>query len=300
MPHPVYPAPRRDLPATPTLQAFEAVARLGSFTAAAQELSLTQSAVSRQVAALERQLGVALLQRGPRAVVPTPEGADYANAVRAALGQLRHAALALRSSPNQLTLAILPTFGTRWLMPRLPRFLRRHPDITVHFATRIGQIDLAAQGLDAAIHAGRPDWPGADATLLMDDRVLPCAAPSGATESPAQIARRPRLALASRPHEWADWCAAHEVTDPGAPQMVFEHFSTLGQACISGLGVALLPGFLFQPELARGELVPLGPAWANGAGYWLMTPKSARPNPATAAFRDWLLTEVTRGDGAFA
>jgi len=288
------------MPATPTLQAFEAVARLGSFTAAAQELALTQSAVSRQVATLERQLGITLLQRGGREVLPTPEGADYAAAVRAALGQLQHAALALRASPNQLTLAILPTFGTRWLMPRLPRFLRNHPDITVHFTTRIGQIDLAAEGLDAAIHAGRADWPSAKATLLLEDRVQPCAAPALAVEGPAQIVRSPRLALASRPQEWAGWCTAQNLRDPGAPAMVFEHVSTLAQACIAGLGVALLPGFLFQPELARRELVPLGPAWPNGGGYWLMTPQSARPNPATDAFRDWLLTEVTRGDGAFA
>lgn len=294
------PLSRRDLPATPALQAFEAVARLGSFTAAARELALTQSAVSRQVAALERQLGVMLLQRGPREVLPTPEGADYATAVRGALGQLQRAALSLRARPNQLTLAILPTFGTRWLMPRMPRFLRNHPDITVHFTTRIGQIDLAAEGLDAAIHSGRADWPGATATLLLEDRVQPCAAPALACDSAAQIARRPRLALASRPREWAEWCSAQGLPDPGPHAMVFEHASTLAQACIAGLGVALLPGFLFQPELARGEIVPLAPAWTTGGGYWLMTPNSARPGSATDAFRDWLLTEVTRGDGAFA
>lgn len=292
--------PRRDLPSTASLQAYEAVARLGSFTAAAQELALTQSAVSRQVAALERQLGVTLLQRGAREVVPTPEGAEYATAARAALGQLQRAGLALRASPNQLTLAILPTFGTRWLMPRLPRFLRNHPDITVHFTTRIGQFDLAAEGLAAAIHAGRAGWPGTKATLLFEDRVQPCAAPGLAPPKLAQIARSPRLALASRPREWADWCAAQGLPDPGPAQMVFEHVSTMAQACIAGLGVALLPGFLFQPELARGEFVPLAAPWANGGGYWLMTPDAARPNPATDAFRDWLLTEVARGDGAFA
>ncbi|NBB97038.1 MAG: LysR family transcriptional regulator [Alphaproteobacteria bacterium] len=291
---------RRDLPATPTLQAFEAVARLGSFTAAAQELALTQSAVSRQVATLERQLGVTLLQRGGREVVPTPEGVDYASAVRGALGQLQRAALALRASPNQLTLAILPTFGTRWLMPRMPRFLRNNPDITVHFTTRIGQIDLGADGIDAAIHAGRADWPGAESTLLLEDRVQPCGVPTLGPLTPAQIARSPRLALASRPSEWAAWCAAQGLSESGAPPMVFEHLSTLAQACIAGLGVALLPPFLFKPELERGEVMGLAPAWANGAGYWLMTPKAGRPNPATDAFRDWLLTEVTRGDGAFA
>jgi DNA-binding transcriptional LysR family regulator len=291
---------RRDLPATYMLQAFEAVVRLGSVTAAAQELSLTQSAVSRQVAALERQLGATLLQRSARRVTPTPEGTEYARAARMALGQLQRAALALRAQPDQFTLAMLPTFGTRWLMPRLPRFLRKHPDITVHFTTRIGQIDMVADGIDAALHAGRADWPQTDATLLFEDRVQPCAAPTLSADSLADIARLPRLALESRPQEWRAWCAAHNLPAPETADMVFEHVSTMAQACSAGLGVALLPPFLFGPELARGELCTLGPEWGTGGGYWLMTPTAARPNPAAEAFRDWLVTEVTRSDGAFA
>lgn len=292
--------PRRHLPSTQSLQAFEAVARLGSFTQAAEELALTQSAVSRQVAALEGQLGVALLERGPRQVNSTPEGAIYAEAARNALDILQAAARDVRhrDTPGQLTLAILPTFGTRWLIPRIPRFLRRHPEVTLHFRTQIGDFDMGRQRVDAALHAGAPDWPGTDATLLFEDRVQPCAAPGlAAAGTLADIARLPRLAIASRPDEWQGWAAAHELAPLPAPEMVFEHLAAMAQACAAGLGVALLPPFLFRPELARGELVALAPDWANGGGYWLMTPARARPNAATLAFRDWLMTEVTREEG---
>ncbi len=291
--------PRRHLPSTPSLQAFEAVARLGSFTQAAEELALTQSAVSRQVAALEDQLGVTLLDRGPRQVTPTPEGAAYAKAARDALDTLQMAAreITRRDTPGQLTLAILPTFGTRWLIPRIPRFLRRHPEITLHFRTQIGAFDMVAARVDAALHAGQPDWPGTEATLLFEDRVQPCASPALGAETLADIARLPRLAIASRPEEWQGWAAAHGLSPLPAPEMVFEHLAAMAQGCAAGLGVALLPPFLFRPELARGELVALAPDWANAGGYWLMTPAQARPNPAAAAFRDWLMTEVTREEG---
>ncbi|MGP9791858.1 LysR family transcriptional regulator [Roseinatronobacter sp. NSM] len=302
---------RRFLPSMQSLQAFDAVVRLGSFTAAAQDLALTQSAVSRQVAALEGQLGQALLLRGKRSVTPTAEGQVYASAAHSVLQQLQQAALAVQGAQDKgrLTLAILPTFGTRWLIPRIPGFLRMHPEITLHFTTRIGQFDLLAEGVDAAVHAGRPDWPGAHALELFADRVQPMAAPAlaavagtprGGYAPPPDIVRLPRLALTTRPQEWDRWTAAQDVPPAPAPDMVFEHLATLAQACIAGLGIALLPPFLFRGELAAGDLVALGPDWGNGAGYWLMTPEQGRQGAAVRAFRDWLMTEVTRDDGVFA
>lgn len=296
---------RRFLPSTQSLQAFDAVVRLGSFTAAAQELALTQSAVSRQVAALESQLGQVLLVRGKRSVTPTAQGRVYATAAQSALQQLQQAALALQGAQDKgrLTLAILPTFGTRWLIPRIPRFLRRHPEITLHFTTRIGQFDLLSEGVDAAVHAGQPDWPQAQALQLFEDRVQPMAAPTllaGTATTSAQIARLPRLALATRPAEWDGWMAAQGLPPAPAPDMVFEHLATLAQACVAGLGVALLPPFLYHGELAAGELAALGPEWGNGSGYWLMTPEHAPEGTAVRAFRDWLMTEITRDDGVFA
>ncbi|MCC6002631.1 MAG: LysR family transcriptional regulator, partial [Pararhodobacter sp.] len=171
---------RRLLPGMSALLAFDAVARTGSFTGAARDLALTQGAISRQVAALEGQLGVALIDRGARRVRLTEAGLAYAARARAALELLGQGALeALGQAPERgLRLAILPTFGTRWLMPRIPAFVRRHPEITLQFATRIGHFDLVAEGMDAAIHSGRADWPGARMTLLLQESVVPVAAPS--------------------------------------------------------------------------------------------------------------------------
>lgn len=285
---------RRLYPGMSALRAFDAVARLGSFTAAARELSLTQGAVSRQVAVLEGQLGVVLIARDGRRAGLTEAGAAYAPRVRAALEVLGQGALeALGQSPETgLRLAILPTFGTRWLMPRIPGFVRRHPEVTLSFLTRIGRFDLAAEGVDAAIHSGRADWPGARMTLLMAERVIPVGAPG------ARLEARALLALASRPAAWAEWWAATGRAGPvPPPAMRFEQVATLAQAAAAGMGVALLPAFLIRPELETGALVALGDEVPSGAGYYLVEPEPGprgRAKPAVAQFRDWLLTEVAR------
>lgn len=286
---------RRLLPNTPALLAFDAVARTGTFTAAARELGQTQGAVSRQVAQLEGQLGVVLVDRGARAARLTEAGTAYARAARAALDALGQGAMeALGQMPGRgLRLAILPTFGTRWLMPRIPRFVRRHPEITLHFTTRIGRFDLAAEGLDAAIHSGRGDWPGARLTLLMEETVIPVAAPG----TPG-IVGQPLLALATRPQAWPDfWAATGQPGPVPAPLMRLEQISTLAQAAAASMGVALMPAFLIRPELDSGALIRLGPERATGFGYWFAEPDLApgqTPKPATAFFKDWLITETDR------
>ena len=291
---------RRLLPGMSALLAFDAVARTGSFTAAARDLALTQGAVSRQVAALEAQLGAALVIRGGRRVTLTEAGAAYAPRVRAALEGLGQGALeALGQAPERgLRLAILPTFGTRWLMPRIPGFVRRHPEITLQFATRIGHFDFAAEGLDAAIHSGSADWPGGRATLLLQENVLPVAAPS-LLAGGRDWRDLPVLALASRPRAWAEWRAARGEPGEGAPVPVmrFEQFATLAQAAAAGMGLALMPAFLIRPELDSGALVALEEERPSGAGYYFVEPEpapGARPKRAVTLFRDWLLTEVAR------
>lgn len=290
---------RRLLPGMSALMAFDAVARTGSFTAAARDLDLTQGAVSRQVLVLEERLGVALVQRGARRVRLTQAGEAYAAKVRAALEMLGQGAMeALGQAPERgLKLAILPTFGTRWLMPRIPGFVRRHPEITLQFATRIGRFDLAAEGMDAAIHSGRADWPGARLTLLMNESVLPVASPS-LLEGGRDWRGLPVLALASRPHAWAEWFAARgEGGAAPVPVMRFEQFATLAQAAAAGMGLALMPGFLIRPELESGALVALDDEVPSGSGYYFVEPEpapGARPKRAVALFRDWLLTELAR------
>lgn len=293
---------RRLLPSMSALLAFDAVARTGSFTAAARDLSLTQGAISRQVAVLEGQLGVVLIERGTRRAAMSEAGRAYALRARAALELLGQGALeALGQTPEQgLKLAILPTFGTRWLMPRIPGFVRRHPEITLQFATRIGQFDLRAEGVDAAIHSGRGDWPGGRVTLLMQERVVPVAAPVLAQEVSRgrALADLPVLALASRPQAWTEWRARMHLPGPSpAPLMRFEQFATLAQAAAAGMGLALMPAFLIRPELDSGALTVLGEEVPSGFGYYFVEPEPAPGHPtkrAVTQFRDWLLTEIAR------
>jgi len=283
---------RRLLPNTPALLAFDALARTGSFTAAARELGQTQGAISRQVAQLEGQLGVALVQRGGRGVTLNEAGQAYARVARAALEVLGQGAMeALGQVPDQaLRLAILPTFGTRWLMPRIPRFVRRHPEITLHFSTRIGRFDLRAAGVDAAIHSGRGDWPGARLTLLMDERVVPVGAPGV-----AGIVGQPLLALASRPEGWSEYWLQAGLPGPApSPMMRVEQVSTLAQAVAAGMGVGLMPAFLIRTELESGTLVALGGEITSGYGYYFAEPGSGRVKREVALFRDWIVTETDR------
>ena len=292
---------RRLLPNTAALAAFEAVARLGSFTAAARELDLTQGAVSRQINLLEEQFGRRLFERDSRNVRLSVAGEIYAEAVRSALGQLRDAALGLMSNRHSgvLNLAILPTFGTRWLMPLIPDFVARHPDITINFATRIGRFDFARERLDAAIHHGMPDWPDADCTLLMRETVIPVVSSEFLTTrdiaTPADISRLPLLHMATRPGAWAEWFEHQGLEAPTGPGMQFEQFGTVAQACMAGLGVALLPEILIAGELQRGQLVPApGQPMQSRSAYYLVVPHDKRGHPPVASFRDWLLGQIGR------
>ncbi|RVD59904.1 LysR family transcriptional regulator [Mesorhizobium sp. M2D.F.Ca.ET.185.01.1.1] len=292
---------RRLLPNTAALAAFEAVARLGSFTAAARELDLTQGAVSRQINLLEEQFGRRLFERDSRNVRLSAAGEIYAEAVRSALGQLRDAALGLMSNRHGgvLNLAILPTFGTRWLMPLIPDFVARHPDITINFATRVGRFDFGRERLDAAIHHGMPDWPDAESTLLMRETVMPVVSPEFlATRdiaTPADISRLPLLHMATRPGAWSEWFEEQGLEAPTGPGMQFEQFGTVAQACMAGLGVALLPEILIAGELQRGQLVPApGKPMQSRSAYYLVVPHDKRGHPPVATFRDWLLGQIAR------
>ena len=172
--------PRRFLPSISLLTAFEAAARTGSMTVAAHELSLTQSAVSRQIRALEEQLGLELFIRERQTIRLTAAGDAYAREIREALRKISTASFNLRANPRggTLNLAILPTFGTRWLAPRLPKFLAQNPGVTINLATRLSYFDFRTETLDAAIHFGEPNWPGAEMALLRSEEVIPACSPN--------------------------------------------------------------------------------------------------------------------------
>ncbi|MFC7704920.1 LysR family transcriptional regulator [Plastorhodobacter daqingensis] len=299
-------APRRLLPSISLLQAFEAVCRTGSTAAAARELALTQGAVSRLVQGLEGQLGVQLFQRDRRRLVPTEAAQVYARDVRKALDLIARSSLGVRSNPGGgvLSLAILPTFGTRWLAPRLPAFLTAHPGITINLATRLRPFDFAREGFDAAIHFGRDDWQGAGAMKLFDERLIATCSPDflrrNPVSGPGDLASLPLLQLETRPDAWAQWFSQHGIEGATpARGMMFDQFATMTQAAIAGVGLALLPAFLAAGEIAEGRLVRACGTAATGVGsYWLVWPETGAGHPPLQAFRAWLgtITAPLRGD----
>jgi LysR family glycine cleavage system transcriptional activator len=281
------------------LSAFDAAARTGSFTAASAELQLTQGAISRQVSALESQLEVALFKRMGKTIQLTEEGKTYAEEIHRALQAIRNASLTAMTSPMTgiLNLAILPTFGTRWLMPRFPSFLAENPDITVNFVTRLSPFDFRSENLHAAIHYGSPDWPNTQSTFLMEEEVFPVCSPTfladHPSDCPGQLAQLPLLQLASRAGAWERWFESFDIEPPVARGMVFEQLSIIAQAAVAGLGVALLPRFLIQSELERGELVVIvDRALQDSAGYYLVTPTEKSDYAPVVALRTWLLEMV--------
>ena len=290
--------PRRLTPSMSLLVAFDAAARHLSFTRAAVELSLTQSAVSRQVQALEELLEVALFRREGRHIALTGVGKMYQSELGTALQRIRNASLqavAWRSGGGSFHLAVLPTFAARWLMPRLSGFYAQHPGTLVHVRSRIGQFDLGLANIDAVIGVGDGRWPGLLSDHLLDERVVPVISPALARKQPlrepADLKHHLLLQVAARVDVWHRWFAVQGLPAQSmrlGPQ--FELTSHLIQAVASGIGVGLVPDFLVEEELRSGVLeqafdLPL----TTGAAYWLFIPPDNMDRPPIAAFRQWLL-----------
>lgn len=290
-------SPRRLLPPMGALNSFAAAARLGSFSKAGREVGLTQSAVSRQVALLEEWLQTPLFTRSGRRVALSAEGRAYAEAIAPALDRIRNAtARAIERTPdNELTIATLPSFGMRWLAPRLPSLTEQHPDLIVNFAARSVPFDFVEERFDAAIHFGLPDWPQAEHDLLFRETSMPVCAPrlleGRGIERPEDLARLPLLFQSFRQQAWKTWFDQRKIRmaePPAGPS--FEHFIMLAQAAAAGAGVALIPSFLIQPELTSGTLVaPFPLPLASDDAYYLVYPPERLDNPSFRKFRDWIL-----------
>jgi LysR family transcriptional regulator, glycine cleavage system transcriptional activator len=296
---------RRMLPPIDLLRAFEACVRHLSVSRAADELNLTQSAVSRQLAALEALLDLKLFHRVRRRLAPTLAGAAYAPEVRALLSQLEKATLELMAhggAGGTLNLSVVPTFGTRWLTPRLPSFRATHPKIMLNvqnFETRPTRLDFAAEHVHAAIWFGDAPWPGTQGHRLVGEEVLPVCAPAllagGLTCSPDALGSYVLLQNSTRPRAWPEWLAAVGATEvDGLRGPKFQHMAMIIQAAVAGLGVALVPLFLVADEMAARRLVVLcdRPVRTPQA-YFLIYPDDNQDLPALRAFRDWLITEVS-------
>lgn len=292
------------LPNVGNLLAFEATARHGSVSRAAEELNLTQSAVSRQIQQLEESLGVSLFSRARQRVVLTDVGRLYASQVRGTLNELSdatHQVIALSGTSGVLNLATLPTFGTRWLMPRIPDFFALHPGATVNFGVRLVPFDFADEPFDAAIHFGEPHWPGAICDLLRKEEAVPVCSPAYRKRenirTPEDLARATLLQQSTRPTAWAEWFASVDVAI-GNPMRGprFEQFAMVAQAAAAGLGVGMIPQFLIDDELASGRLEVLFPhsLLSNGA-YYLVYPEHKAEAPLVRSFRDWLINQTRQG-----
>ena len=279
--------------------AFDAAARTGSFTVAARELNLTQGAVSRQVGALEARLDVVLFERVRKTVQLTEVGKSYSSAIHGALQTIRNASISAMSNSMSavLNLAILPTVGTRWLMPRLPSFLKEHPDLTVNFVTKLSPFDFRSEDIHSAIHFGMPNWPNTESMFLMGEEAVPVCSPSFSNEhamnTVEDLAGMPLLHLATRPGAWAKWLASNELAVPVEQGMLFENFLIVAQAAIAGLGIALLPKFLVQNEIDRDELIVIfDKPLETDEGYYLVTPMEKLEYAPVVAFREWLMKMV--------
>lgn len=290
---------RRRLPKLGGLQAFEATARLGSVSRAAIELSLTQGAVSRQLLALEAQLGVTLFLRSKKRLLLTEAGAGYLDDVRGGLAALADATDALTSSQGRggsLRLATLPTFGAKWLVPRLPRFYASHPHIRLDLITRLAPFDFSIEQLDGAIHFGGREWSGAITEHLAQEEMRVVAIPRLASRCrlPADVLQLPLLQITSRAFSWRDWLAAAGLADTTmTPYLQVETFAMGIEAVLAGLCVGILPNFFVAAEIAAGSLVTIGPAVVSESAYYFVYPERKRDYYPLREFSEWIGSEIS-------
>ena len=224
----------------------------------------------------------------------TPAAKEYVEIARSALQKLAQASLKLKANPTggSLHLSILPAFGMHWLAPRLQDFARRHPEVTVNLNTRLKPFDFEAEPFDAAIHFGQQDWAGVNYLPIMREEVLPVCAPDLLPENTSDINwlhDAPLLHLDTRPDAWERWFMAQGQPAEGVRGMLFDQFSTMIQATIHGLGVAIMPSYLVTEDLNNGRLVLAwdGPPVSLG-DYYLVWPQRQAESEPLKSFLKWL------------
>ena len=292
--------PRR-LPPLNALRSFEAAARYESFTRAAEELHVTQSAVSQQVKALEAQLGVRLFNRERQRLKITPAGRDYLVEIREALDHVGAATerLMQRHSAGVLTVSTSQDFAAKWLVHRLARFAAANPGIELRVSATMHNVDFAREDVDVAVRHGDGNWPGLDATRLCEEQIFAVCSPKllagrDRLRRPADILKWPLLRLEDQSKAWEQWFTLAEVAAPERlPGPVLNRASMLIDAAIDGQGIALARTTLAAWDLISGRIVrPFDLSWRPAGTYWIVCPKPAASIPKIAAFRQWLLAEA--------
>lgn len=311
---------KRTLPPLLALRAFEAAARHMSFTLAADELCVTQSAISKHIRSLEEHFRLKLFNRLTREIELTEEGTLLFSSVGTSFDQIEATSRTLaKIKPTRgLTLNILPTLASTWLMPRLVRFTQQHQSVEVRLVTSIEPVAFERDKIDVAIRVGRlptqrlkghapridlvmtNDWSGIVAEKLFPDVLVPVCRPDLLGEkdpaTPAALVRLPLIHTDSRAHAWEDWFAALNVPyQPAARALHFGHFFMSVRAAIDGKGVALVPHILVKEDIQSGRLiVPVTERVPSEGDYYLMYRKERAKDRAISAFREWLLSEVVQ------
>lgn len=291
---------KRICPTIQELLTFDAVARHESMTLAANILCMSVSAVSKQLATLESFIGKPLLAKQGRGIKLTPTGKAYWQKVGPALRTLESAtveALARNTETGVITLASVPTFLTKWLIPRLPDFRRQHPGVTFSFNHHLGPTDSQPPETDAAIRYGTGDWPNVSSDYIAGRDFVCVYAPqlvkTGTTPQIEQIDAYPLLHHEEAPQAWRAWAMRYSLSKQqtlSGPRFV--QYSALIQAALCGLGVGLVPRILVEDELQNGFLRTLGEALEVDQGHYLCFHPDRLDTPAFVAFRDWLLAQT--------
>ena len=289
------------LPPLSALRLFESAGRHLSFKAAAEELHLTPSAVSHGIKGLEDWLGVPLFVREHRGLSLSEAGTAYLPKVREALDCLVIATEALpgRAGSRKLSISVAPTFGQRWLVPKLAAFSRQHPEIEVSLDTNHHHVDFPRDGVDLAIRMGPGGWPDVNAVCLVQEQLVPVAAPDVAREiaGPDDLAGHSLLHVTSVSEDWAVWADLAGLDGQRfADGPRFDTLDMAFNAAAEGVGIAIGRLPLIAADLAAGRLVTLlGPPRPCRTGYWLITRQDARTRPEAALFREWIDSEIAKG-----
>lgn len=293
------------LPSLNGLRAFEAAARHLSFTKAAEELNVTQTAISHQIKRLEEELGLRLFVRQNRTLALTAEARDYLPGIRAAFQDLRLATERLKRNEkaNVLIVTTIASFAAKWLMPRLSRFQQQHPDIDVRVTTSTELADFSQDGVDVGIRYGYGKWPGLRSDWLMADELFPVCSPAllkGAhpIRKPEDLAHHTLLYTShDMEDDWRLWLTAAGASTDILRQagLTFDMIFMTVQAAIDGLGVAIGRTAFVESDLAAGRLVaPFDIKLPTDVGFYLVCPETAADTPKIVAFRDWLIATARR------
>lgn len=290
------------IPSSRSLLAFEAAAKHGNFARAAQELSLTEGAISRQIARLEAMLNCKLFDRTGSRVRLNPVGARYAHQIREILERLERDTQSIMGMPEgskNLDIAALPTFSCRWLIPHLSSFYAQHPDITVNITARTDPFILAGSGFNAVVHFDHPAWAGMDKQFLFQETLLPVCHPAlvNNQEKNAQLNELPRIHRRQNPQAWQHYAqeTGIELDNPAQGVRYDLHEMSIA-AALSGQGVAIVPRMYVERELNSGELVAPWPESASlNKKFCLIKPVETGMNEtALHAFERWLLAEINQ------